>query len=252
MASHLSRVNLFGLPFVSANMESAIREFLEEAQCPESPKLIAAADVHVTTRSVSDPDYGRCLSRFDWICPDGMPLVWLLKKRRTDGISERLSGPDIMRELWATSENSPKVRHFLLGGKPETLETLQKILSASYPHAILAGSYSPPFGNWDEEEQEHIRHLIAESGATCVWVGLGCPKQERWLAAHKSVLPPALYFAVGAAFDFHAGTVRRAPLWMQRHGLEWFYRLCREPRRLFMRYFKHNSLFLYYLLKGKA
>lgn len=252
MASHLTRVNLFGLPFVSADMGSAIRELLDESQHPKTPKLISAADVHVTMRTVSEPDYGQCLSHFDWIFPDGMPLVWLLKKRRKDGVSERLSGPNIMRELWAASENSSGTRHFLLGGKPETLETLQKNLAELYPNTVLAGTYSPPFGHWDEEEQAHIRHLIRESGATCVWVGLGCPKQERWLSEHKSILPPALYFAVGAAFDFHAGNVRRAPLWMQRHGLEWFYRLCCEPRRLFRRYLKYNSLFLYCLLTGKA
>ncbi len=251
-ASALPRSVLFGLPFVSSEMKPLVDELLREAEHPEEPLLLAAADVHVATRAVCEPDFGACLARFSWICPDGMPLVWLLKRRRAPGNPARLSGPDIMEAFWRAGEGRPRVRHFLLGGSPETLKALQGRLMAAHPAAALAGAYSPPYGSWDDAEQRRIRRLIADSGATCVWVGLGCPKQERWLAEHIDVLPPALYFAVGAAFDFHAGTIRRAPLWMQRHGLEWFYRLCREPRRLFGRYFKHNALFLYYLLAGRA
>lgn len=248
--SSLPRGFIFGLPVVSCTMEALVDELLGAARSPERPLLVAAADVHVATRTVRDPSYGRSLAAFDWICPDGVPLVWLLKKQKAPGAPARLSGPDIMSAMWEAGQRHPQapVRHFLLGGKPETLTLLQQQLAARYPDAVLAGSYSPPFGTWDEEEQTRICRLIAESNATCVWVGLGCPKQESWLASRRHALPAALYFAVGAAFDFHAGTVRRAPLWMQKRGLEWFYRLCREPRRLMKRYVTYNSLFVYYLL----
>lgn len=232
-------------------MGALVGELMRAAQGPERPLLVAAADVHVATRAARDPGYGRCLARFDWICPDGVPLVWLLKRQGAPGEPARLSGPDIMSNMWRAGQECTHVRHFLLGGKPETLAALQTALAAAYPGAALAGAYSPPFGTWDDAEQQTIRRRIADSGATCVWVGLGCPKQERWLAEQKEALPPALYFAVGAAFDFHAGTVKRAPLWMQKRGLEWFYRLCREPRRLFKRYCTYNTLFLYYLLTGR-
>lgn len=248
---------VFGLPVVSAGMDNLVGELLCRAEHPEFPLLLAAADVHVITRTAAEPGYRNCLARFDWICPDGMPLVWLLRRQQITPADHsspepaRLSGPDIMRALWDAGQNKPHIRHFLLGGKPETLAALQRKLADTFPEAELAGVYSPSFGAWDEEEQEHICRLIADSNATCVWVGLGAPKQERWLAGMKDALPPALYFAVGAAFDFHAGTVSRAPLWMQKRGLEWLYRLCREPRRLFKRYFKYNSLFLFYLLTGR-
>ena len=96
-----------------------------------------------------------------------------------------------------------------------------------------------------------MRETIASSGANVVWVGLGCPKQERWMAEQRTLLPPAVYAGVGAAFAFHAGTVKRAPVWMQKNSLEWLYRICREPRRLLKRYVKHNSLFLWYVLTGR-
>ncbi len=113
----------------------------------------------------------------------------------------------------------------------------------------VAGSYSPPFGNWDATEDQRILDRIKASGARFIWVGLGCPKQELWLARLKTRLPPAVYCAVGAAFAFHAGRVRQAPLWMQSAGLEWAFRFATEPRRLWKRYLLYNALFIYYLLR---
>lgn len=103
-------------------------------------------------------------------------------------------------------------------------------------------------GEWPADTEARLAQAVRSSGAHCVWVGLGCPKQERWLYTHRAQLPPALYFGVGAAFNFHAGLVRQAPAWVRAHGLEWAYRLCREPRRLFRRYLVHNSRFLWYCL----
>ena len=131
------------------------------------------------------------------------------------------------------------------------LEALSGALKEKYPGFQLAGAYSPPFRPWTEEDLKNMREAVASSGANVVWVGLGCPKQERWMAEQRELLPPAVYVGVGAAFAFHAGTVKRAPRWMQKNGLEWLYRIYREPGRLLRRYVKHNSLFVWYVLTGR-
>lgn len=140
---------------------------------------------------------------------------------------------------------------FLLGGDEKLLEALSGALKEKYPGFQLAGAYSPPFRPWTEEDLKNMREAVASSGANVVWVGLGCPKQERWMAEQRELLPHAVYVGVGAAFAFHAGTVKRAPRWMQKNGLEWLYRIYREPGRLLRRYVKHNSLFVWYVLTGR-
>ena len=140
------------------------------------------------------------------------------------------------------------VRHFLLGGTEQACELLEQRLGERFSETQVVGHFCPPIGVWPEGTDEEICRQIRESGANCVWVGLGCPKQERWLYEHREVLPPALYFGVGAAFNFHAGLVRQAPVWVRAHGLEWLYRLCCEPRRLFKGYLVHNTRFLWYCL----
>jgi len=151
-----------------------------------------------------------------------------------------------MLECIKASEGEKDIKHFLLGGAPTTLDKLEKKFVEDYPETEIAGSYSPPFGDWPADEFEKICQLIQESGANHVWVGLGCPKQELWIAKHKKELPPACYFGIGAAFAFHAGDVKQAPAWIQKYGIEWAYRLCKEPRRLFKRYFTYNTLFIYF------
>ncbi len=245
---------LFNIPFTVSSLEDAAEYFAQQAGRVEKPTLIAHADVHVLTRALKEKEYGQKLTQFDYICPDGMPIVWLLrKKKKVD--AHRLYGPDMMESVCAiaSSEKQP-VRHFFLGGSEEAQQLLRDKFQARFPHLSIVGSYSPPMGEWPEEEHEHIASLIRDSGANCVWVGLGCPKQERWLAEQQAagILPPALYFAVGAAFNFHAGLVSQAPLWIRQRGFEWLYRLCKEPRRLFRRYVVHIGLFFWFLLTRKV
>ena len=156
----------------------------------------------------------------------------------------------MLKTLEATA-GSGKPSHFLLGGSQQTLDKLQQRLSDQYPDTTIAGAYSPPFGVWDEEEQSLIRQKIRESGATLIWVGLGCPKQEHWIANHLEQLPAGVYFGIGAAFAFHAGEVSQAPAILQKSGLEWLYRLAMEPRRLMRRYLVYNSLFVYHWLRDR-
>lgn len=244
--------NVFGFPVAVSSVEEMSSVLAARALAAEAPFLVAAADVHVMTRGVHEPEYGAVLRRMDIICPDGMPVVWKLNRNLAGGgMAERVSGPDLMEAVVKANAEYPGLRHFLLGGEERTLKALAAALTEKYPEFRLAGMYSPPFRNWTEEDLENMRKAIAASGANVVWVGLGCPKQERWMAEQKELLPPAVYAGVGAAFAFHAGAVKRAPLWMRRNGLEWLYRIYREPRRLFRRYVKHNSLFLWYVLTGR-
>lgn len=244
---------VFGFPVAVSSVEEMSHALAERALEAQAPCLVAAADVHVVTRGVHDRDYGAMLARMDVVCPDGMPVVWKLNKNLPAGTraAERVSGPDLMEALVRANAAYPELRHFLLGGDERTLEILAAALKEKYPTFQLAGVHSPPFRSWTEEDLRGMREAIASSGANVVWVGLGCPKQERWMAEQKELLPPAVYVGVGAAFAFHAGTVKRAPLWMQRNSLEWLYRIYREPGRLLKRYVKHNSLFVWYVLTGR-
>ena len=159
----------------------------------------------------------------------------------------------MLKTIEATATRlSSRYRHFLLGGQQSsTLEKLTKRFSTEIsPMRHIAEAYSPPFGEWpDDMRTDAIIARIRESGANLVWVGLGCPKQEHWIASNKHLLPPAVYFGIGAAFAFHAGEVKQAPAAIQKSGLEWAYRLAMEPRRLFKRYFTYNSLFLFHSLR---
>lgn len=237
----LAREPLFDIPYVVADLPTASEAFVRLAQQTQHPRLIAHSDVHLLTRMLHEEDYGRGMRDFDAICPDGMPLVWLL--RRKGRSASRLYGPDMMEWMWKEGRRVG-LRHYLLGGSEESIRLLQQRLGERYPGVQIAGHYCPPMPPWPEGEDERILAALRESGAHCIWVGLGCPRQERWLYTHKSELPPGLYFGVGAAFNFHAGLVRQAPRWVRRCGLEWLFRLACEPRRLFRRYLVHNTRFL--------
>lgn len=244
----LKKETVFGIPYVTAEMDDAAAHLASLVAHTEVPVLIAHSDVHVLTRMLHEPAYGEGMSHFDYICPDGMPIVWLLRRK---GVSaSRLYGSSMMAHMWDKGREHG-VRHFLLGGTEECCDKLCENLERRFPDAVVAGRYCPPMPPWPEGEDERMLAAIRESGANCVWVGLGCPKQERWLFSHREQLPPALYFGVGAAFNFHAGTVAQAPLWMRNHGLEWVYRIYKEPRRLLKRYLVHNTLFILYCLTRK-
>ena len=245
----LPRQQIFGIPYVVAGLADAGEHLARLAATTSEPRLVAHSDVHVLTRMLHEQDYGAGLQNFHYICPDGMPIVWLLRRKGVE--AHRLYGPDMMETVWDCGRQH-QLRHFLLGGSDEAIALLREKFAARFPGVEIAGHYSPPMGEWAEDESAAMCQRIAESGANCVWVALGCPKQERWLYSNLSQLPAAVYFGVGAAFNFHAGLVSQAPLWIRSHGLEWLYRLCCEPRRLFKRYLVHNTRFLWYCLTRKV
>ena len=246
--------NVIGLPVAATDYAGAVRWILEKATLADRAYAVEAANTHVAALSRSDGEFGKSMAAFDLITPDGMPLVWSVNAQLPpqEKLTDRVYGPTLMLETFAaTNANASPFRHFLLGGKQSTLGKLTDRFSADFPDAKIAGIHSPPFGEWPADETENIIAKIRASGANLVWVGLGCPKQEHWIARHKHLLPPAVYFGIGAAFAFHAGEVRQAPSFFQKTGLEWAYRLAMEPRRLFRRYLTYNSLFLYHTLRDR-
>ena len=192
----------------------------------------------------SDREYAALINRGDFVFSDGVPITWVGKRAKPDLATqwERVYGPDVMEGVFARStENGP--RHYLLGSSPEVLTALHNQLSQRFTDAQIVGSESPPFRPATPQELQERDERIRASGATIVWVGLGTPKQDREVARLAENLP-VVALAVGAAFDFLAGTKPQAPIWMQKSGTEWLFRLASEPRRLAKRYVWGNSVFM--------
>ncbi len=192
--------------------------------------------------SQRDPALRATLCRSGLTTPDGMPLVWLSKRQGFRHV-ERVYGPDLMLAVCAPSVEKG-YRHFLYGGDEELVGTLAACLRQRYPGLRIVGTYAPPFRSLTMDEDAEIVRLINDARPDIVWVGLSTPKQERWMAEHHGRITASVIVGVGAAFDFHAGRKRQAPLWMQRHGLEWLFRLLQEPKRLWRRYLLNNPRFV--------
>ena len=204
-------------------------------------RYVCICNVHSVVTATRDEEFKHVLRHADLATPDGMPVAWMLRKLGFAG-QERINGPDLMWKYCAQAARSGEAVYFY-GSSLETLRRMSVNLQAAFPALHIGGVYSPPFRAEGEIEEEAIIASINNSGAGVVFVGLGCPKQEKWMAAHQNRIH-AVMIGVGAAFDYHAGTVQRAPLWMQRNGLEWSYRLLSDPRRLWKRYLVTNTLFI--------
>ena len=211
-----------------------------------SSRYICICNVHSVVTAMQEPDFCEVVRQADMATPDGMPVAWMLRLLGEKG-QQRINGPDLMWKYCelAASRGEPV---FFYGSTDDTLAKLRAALLKAFPAFKLAGMYSPPFRALSEQEDQQTVDMINASGAGVVFVGLGCPKQEKWMAEHRGRIN-AVMIGVGAAFDYHAGTIKRAPLWMQRNGLEWFYRLCTEPRRLWRRYWSTNSRFIYHAIR---
>ena len=206
-------------------------------------------NVHVTMMSRRNPALSAALNHPQALTlPDGMPLVWALRSWG-ETIQDRIYGPDFFELCLAKTQNS--LKHYFYGSSEDTLDKLRQTITTRFPGTQIAGMYSPPFRQLTPEEEADILKTINESNADIVWVGLGAPKQELWIDRVAEKLTAPVVAAVGAAFDFHAGTVAQAPDWMQNHGLEWLYRLAKEPRRLWYRYCYYNPLFILSFLKER-
>lgn len=220
--------------------DSALLSIYRWAANKES-RYVCICNAHSVVTAGQDAAFGQVVEQADMATPDGAPVAWMIRKQGFK-IQQRINGPDLM---WRYCEQAAKRDEsiFLYGATPKTLEILQQRLLAAFPGLKIADAWSPPFRALTEEEDADAVARINASGAGTVWVSLGCPKQELWMAAHRGRVN-AVMIGVGAAFDYHAGTITRAPLWMQNSGLEWLHRLASEPRRLWRRYFVTNSLFV--------
>ena len=213
------------------------------------PHYVCVTGVHGVVECQDDDELRRIHNEAGMVTTDGMPLVWLSRRRVPDGTPvERVYGPDLMLDAFARSE-STGWRHFLYGAAPATLDRLRVNLRARFPRAPVVGAISPPFRPLTPAEDRDITDAVAAARPDIVWVGLSTPTQERWMAEHVHRLGAPVLVGVGAAFDFHAGTTPQAPPWMQRAGLEWAYRLAREPRRLAGRYLRNNPRFVWLLAR---
>jgi N-acetylglucosaminyldiphosphoundecaprenol N-acetyl-beta-D-mannosaminyltransferase len=203
---------------------------------------LSAAAVHLVMVAREDPETMRAV-RAAVTVPDGVPLVWALRALGHRDAS-RVYGPDLMAAYCARAAHTGTPMYLYGGRSEEAREQLEDALCERFPGLRIAGGWSPPFRELSEIERDEVAARINSTGAEVVWVGTGQPKQEKWMAEMRDRLDAPVLVGVGAAFDFHAGLVSQAPPWMQRHGLEWIYRLSREPRRLWRRYARYNPRFV--------
>ena len=237
--------NILGVKVSALDMPAALT-FMAACTAEGGRTYICCTNTHLLSEAQTNPGLRNALNRAGLVTPDGMPLVWLSRWQGQKQV-ERVYGPDL---LLAACERSLETgwRHYFYGGAPGVAETLVSRLSERFPGLCVAGVSSPPFRPLSAAEDTAEVERINASGADILWVGLGAPKQELWMAAHQGRVAAPLMVGVGAAFDFHAGVKRQAPRWMQRSGLEWLFRLLSEPRRLAGRYLVNNSRFAWLVL----
>ena len=240
--------NIMGVDIAAIDMEWLVN-YLNRNVKDLSGDYICVSNVHTTVTAYEDQEYCRVQNGGIMAIPDGGPLSSVGQKRGFKNM-KRTTGPSLMGEIFKISATEG-YRHYFYGSTDETLEKLYSVLTESYPGIQIAGMYSPPFRPMTEDEDKAIVDRINETKPDFVWVGLGAPKQEKWMAAHQGRIN-GLMIGVGAGFDYHAGNIDRAPEWMQKSNLEWVYRLLQDPRRLFGRYWHTNTKFIWdAMIRGK-
>jgi N-acetylglucosaminyldiphosphoundecaprenol N-acetyl-beta-D-mannosaminyltransferase len=234
-------INVLGVGVSAINMDLAL-EAIVDALDRREKGYICVTGVHGVSEAQTDEGFRQILNRAFLCTPDGMPLVWVGRWLGRKEMS-RVYGPDLMLAVLELSERKG-YRHFFYGGANGVAQALRERLEKRFPKLQIAGTYEPPFRLLNAGEEEELKKLIRDARPDVIWVGLSTPKQEKFMAEHLDRLEVTLMAGVGAAFDFHAGRLRQAPVWMRRSGLEWLFRLGCEPRRLWKRYLKNNPLFV--------
>lgn len=230
-----ARVDILGVAVSAVDLPDAVAAIRGWVASGEK-QYVCVTGVHGVMESQQDPELREIHNRSGMTTPDGMPLVWCGRYAGAKTM-DRVYGPDLMLGVCRESVGSG-LRHFFYGAGPGVADALAARLSDRFPGLVVAGTHSPPFRVLDDDEIERAADAINMSGADIVWVGLSTPKQERWMARFRPLLDAPVLIGVGAAFDIHAGGVRQAPLWVQRSGLEWLFRLAMEPARLWRRYLR--------------
>jgi len=239
--------NVLGIRYtVSTPGQAAlyIRDHLDKLR----GQYICFSNVHTTVTAKEDPSYLAIQNGSAYTFPDGAPIA---REQIRQGCTraKRIAGPDFMSEMFRLTQYT-KIRHYFLGSTEETLQLLRENLKRNYPGLQIAGMYSPPFRDLTSKEDDALMTMLSDAHADIYWIGLGAPRQEIFMAHHKDQLTGVM-MGVGAGFNFHAGNIKRAPVWMQKAGLEWLYRLFQDPKRLISRYVVTNFRFGLYLLKDR-
>jgi N-acetylglucosaminyldiphosphoundecaprenol N-acetyl-beta-D-mannosaminyltransferase len=226
------------------NMRNAVRS-IQDRVASGYGGYVCFSNVHTVVMSRHDQCLRQITNTSFMSMPDGKPLSIVGRWRGLRGL-EHVAGPDFMPLL---IDKAAGLKHFFYGSTPQTLARLTQALKQRFPDVQIVGDYAPPFRPLTPTEQEEVVAIMKKAAPDIIWIGLGAPRQEYWMAETWPQLKPAILMGVGAAFDFHAGQVTRAPDWLRKASLEWAFRLYQEPRRLWKRYLVTNSLFLYYLVK---
>lgn len=245
MAPAIPRVDVLGVGVSAVNMDQAVLEITRWVERRER-HYVCVTGVHGVMESRRDPELRRIHNASGLTTPDGMPMVWA-GHRAGAADMRRVYGPDLLLALSELAARRGWSSYFY-GGAPGVAERLAARLAERFPGLVVAGTCAPPFRPLRSDEDAALTARIEQAAPDLVWVGLSTPKQERWMAAHRARLSAPVLLGIGAAFDIHAGLLPQAPAWMQRSGLEWLFRLGREPRRLAGRYLRNNPRFLLEIL----
>lgn len=248
-APEIERTNVLGVGVSAIDMALAL-DTIERWIASGEQHHVCVTGVHGVMESQHDETLRRIHNTAGMVTPDGMPLVWLSRLNGRQRV-DRVYGPDLMLAVCDVSV-ARGYRHYFYGGGEGVPELLAERLGQRFPGLHVAGTYSPPFRPLTKEEDDDLVERINAAAPDIVWVGLSTPKQERWMYDHLGKLNAPVLIGVGAAFDFHAGLKRQAPRWMQRSGLEWFFRLITEPRRLGRRYLINNPAFVWRVMRQAA
>ena len=239
--SEIKKCNILGVNIAAINMSTLIK-YVKDNLRELSGKYICVSNVHTVITAYDDKTYMNVQNSSVLSIPDGGPLSSYGRKHGFKDM-DRTTGPDFFYEILKISEEN-NYKHYFYGSTEDTLKKLKEKLLSEFPKLKIAGMYSPPFRKLTEIEDEDVIKKINSADSNFVWVGLGAPKQEIWMYEHKDKVK-GLMVGIGAAFDYFAGNIKRAPMWMQKHNLEWLYRLMQDPVRLFTRYLYTNSKFLF-------
>lgn len=242
----IRKCEILGVQIAALHMKAALN-YIQKNLKSLNGQYICISNVHTTIMSYEDKDYCRIQNEAALALPDGGPIAFLCKRRGFPE-ADRVTGPDLMGEIFKCSKKYG-YKHYFYGSKPETLKALEQKLKDQY-QLNIAGMYAPPFREMTEEEDKEAVDRINRAQADFVWVALGAPKQERWMYMHQGRVH-GLMIGIGAGADYFAGNIKRAPMWMQKSSLEWLYRLFQEPKRLFKRYLVTNTKFLWLIARGK-
>lgn len=240
--------NILGVEIAAIDMDWLL-DFTEKNIKDLSGDFLSVVNVFSCTTAFDDEDYCAVQNSNIIAIPDGGPLATVGRKRGYKNM-KRTTGPSYMREIFKISAERG-YRHYFYGSTEETLEKLNNVLEHDYPGIQIVGTLSPPFRPLTKEEDKAVIERINETAPDFVWIGLGAPKQENWMATHQGKIK-GFMVGVGAGFDYFAGNIDRAPEWMQDHNLEWVYRLIQDPKRLFKKYWSTNFKFIWHaMIRGK-